>query len=106
MIFSSAVPGVDPCSQAEAATTPIVAIRKRTPCIAELKGEVSCVHLIGSVSLRVCALQLGVYDEAGLQRLDLILAEAAKNNVRVIFPLVNVWPDLGGMQWWVDQVCR
>ena len=48
--------------------------------------------------------QLGVYDEAGLQRLDLILAEAAKNNVRVIFPLVNVWPDLGGMQWWVDQV--
>jgi len=24
--------------------------------------------------------------------------------VRVIFPLVNVWTDLGGMQWWVDQV--
>lgn len=47
-----------------------------------------------------------MYDEAGLQRLDLILAEAAKNNIRVIFPLVNVWPDLGGMQWWVDQVCR
>ena len=48
--------------------------------------------------------QLGVYDEGGLQRLDLILAEAASHGIRVIFPLVNVWPDLGGMQWWVDQV--
>jgi len=32
------------------------------------------------------------------------LAEAAKTGVRVIFPLVNVWTDLGGMQWWVDLV--
>jgi len=45
-----------------------------------------------------------VYNEASLQRLDLILAEAGKNGVRVIFPFVNYWPDLGGMQWYVDQV--
>ena len=49
-------------------------------------------------------LQLGVYNEVSLQRLDLILAEAGKNGVRVIFPFVNYWPDLGGMQWYVDQV--
>ena len=50
------------------------------------------------------SLQVGVYNERSLQRLDLILAEAGKNGVRVIFPFVNYWPDLGGMQWYVDQV--
>ncbi len=32
-----------------------------------------------------------------------MLAEAANNNIKVIFPFVNFWPDLGGMQWYVDQ---
>jgi len=32
-----------------------------------------------------------------------VLAEAANNNIKVIFPFVNFWPDLGGMQWYVDQ---
>lgn len=45
-----------------------------------------------------------MYNELSLQRLDLILAEAGKNGVRIIFPFVNYWPDLGGMQWYVDQV--
>ena len=49
-------------------------------------------------------MQLGVYSELALQRLDLILAEAGKNGIRIIFPFVNYWPDLGGMQWYVDQV--
>ena len=49
-------------------------------------------------------LQLGVYNEDSLQRLDLILAEAGKNGIRIIFPFVNFWDDLGGMQWYVDQV--
>ena len=49
-------------------------------------------------------LQLGVYNEESLQRLDLILAEAGKNGIRIIFPFVNYWDDLGGMQWYVDQV--
>jgi mannan endo-1,4-beta-mannosidase len=51
----------------------------------------------------VCA-QIGVFNEDSFKRLDLILAEAAKNNVYIIFPFVNFWPDLGGMQWYVDQV--
>ena len=47
---------------------------------------------------------LGVYNELAFQRLDLIMAEAAANNIHIIFPFVNYWPDLGGMQWYVDQV--
>ncbi len=65
-------------------------------------GSQSCVETISQV--RLCALQIGVYNEPSLQRLDLILAEAGKNGVRIIFPFVNYWPDLGGMQWYVDQV--
>ena len=52
----------------------------------------------------MCCVQLGMYNEESLQRLDLILAEAGKNGVRIIFPFVNYWDDLGGMQWYVDQV--
>ena len=50
--------------------------------------------------------QVGVYNEQSLQRLDLILAEASANGVRIILPFVNFWADLGGMQWYVDQVGR
>ena len=35
-----------------------------------------------------------------------MLSEAGNNNIKVIFPFVNFWPDLGGMQWYVDQVRR
>ena len=45
-----------------------------------------------------------MYDELSLQRLDLVLSEAAKNGIYIILPLVNYWSDLGGMQWYVDQV--
>ncbi len=48
--------------------------------------------------------QIGVYNEESLQRLDLILSEASANGVRIILPFVNFWADLGGMQWYVDQV--
>ncbi len=50
--------------------------------------------------------QIGVYNEESLQRLDLILSEASANGVRIILPFVNFWADLGGMQWYVDQVSK
>lgn len=43
-------------------------------------------------------LQVGIYNEASLKRLDLLVAQAAANNVYLILTLVNYWPDLGGMQ--------
>ncbi|KAK9834156.1 hypothetical protein WJX81_003563 [Elliptochloris bilobata] len=46
---------------------------------------------------------LGVYYEPGLQRLDLILAQARRHNIRVIMVLSNFWGAFGGMQWYVDQ---
>lgn len=46
-----------------------------------------------------------MFNEVGFQRLDLIMAEATKNDIHIIIPFVNHWPDLGGMQWYVDQVC-
>lgn len=49
-------------------------------------------------------LQVGVFNEEGFRRLDSILAAAATYNVYVILPFVNYWPDLGGVQWYVDQV--
>ena len=49
---------------------------------------------------------LGVFNELAFQRLDLVLAEATANNIHIIFPFVNFWSDLGGMQWYVDQVGR
>ena len=52
----------------------------------------------------LCALQIGVYNEKVLQRLDLIVAEAGSNGVRVMFPFVNFRNDMGGMRWYVDQV--
>ena len=55
--------------------------------------------------MSLCALQVGVYNEKALQRLDLIVAEAGSNGVRVMFPFVNFRNDMGGMQWYVDQVC-
>ncbi|CAL8463194.1 g2728 [Coccomyxa elongata] len=47
---------------------------------------------------------VGVYNELSLQRLDLVLSEASTNGVRIILPFVNFWADMGGMQWYVDQV--
>ncbi|CAL8463202.1 g2736 [Coccomyxa elongata] len=47
---------------------------------------------------------IGVYNEQSLQRLDLVLSEASANGVRIILPFVNFWADLGGMQWYVDQL--
>jgi mannan endo-1,4-beta-mannosidase len=49
-------------------------------------------------------MQIGTYNEQSLQRLDLILSEASKNGIYLILPFVNYWSDLGGMQWYVDQV--
>lgn len=48
--------------------------------------------------------RVGVFQEAGLARLDLVLAKAAQHGVRLILPLSNWWDELGGCQWYVDQV--
>lgn len=48
-------------------------------------------------------MQVGVFNEAALQRFDLILAEAARNGIYVIFPLVDGDAYLGGPQWYYEQ---
>jgi len=48
--------------------------------------------------------RVGVFAEAGLARLDLILAKAAQYGIRLILPLSNWWDEMGGCQWYVDQV--
>jgi mannan endo-1,4-beta-mannosidase len=67
-----------------------------------------CSHVLPphATSLRWRALlqQVGVFDELSLKRLDLVVSEAGKNGIYLILPLVNHWDDLGGMQWYVDQV--
>lgn len=68
-----------------------------------LKCLGTCGQVVTHKRLCVCA-QIGVYNEQSLQRLDLILSEAANNNVYIILPFVNCLGDLGGMQWYVDQV--
>lgn len=45
----------------------------------------------------------GVYNEDALRRLDLALASAAQNGIRVILTMSNYWPFLGGVQDWVDK---
>ena len=47
--------------------------------------------------------QVGVFNEAALQRFDLVLSEAAKNGIKVIFPMVDGDNYLGGPQWYFDQ---
>ncbi|BDA44582.1 probable mannan endo-1,4-beta-mannosidase 1 at N-terminal half [Coccomyxa sp. Obi] len=61
---------------------------------------------VGDPSYAAVSIQpsVGVYNEISLQRLDLVLSEASANGVRIILPFVNFWPDLGGMQWYVDQL--
>ena len=46
----------------------------------------------------------GVYDEGGLQRIDLILSQAAAYGIYVIVVPTNFEPVGGGIQWYVDQV--
>jgi len=46
--------------------------------------------------------EFGVVSESALRRLDLVLLEAAKRNIRAIIVLANYWDFLGGMQKWVD----
>lgn len=48
--------------------------------------------------------RVGVFDEAGLARLDLIVTTAAKHGVRLVLALSNWWDELGGAQWYVDEV--
>ena len=48
--------------------------------------------------------RLGVFSDDGFSRLDLVVAAAAKNGLRLILPLSNWWDEQGGCQWWVDQV--
>ena len=57
-----------------------------------------------SKGLHALRSQVGTFNEASLLRFDLVLSEAAKNGIKVIFPFVNYWPYMGGMQWYVDQV--
>jgi mannan endo-1,4-beta-mannosidase len=44
----------------------------------------------------------GVYDEAGFQHLDYIVAKAREAGVRLVLPLVNNWDDYGGMAKYVE----
>ena len=48
----------------------------------------------------------GVWDEEGLQRIDLILAQAAQYGIYVIILPTNFEPVGGGIQWYVDEVNR
>ena len=70
------------------------------------RNVLSGLLIDGTGQESLCALQIGVYNEKALQRLDLIVAEAGSNGVRVMFPFVNFRNDMGGMQWYVDQVCH
>ena len=47
---------------------------------------------------------VGEYNEDGLKRIDLILSEAQKQDIKVILTLGNSEPQFGGIQWYVDQV--
>ncbi|KAK9817307.1 hypothetical protein WJX72_012434 [[Myrmecia] bisecta] len=47
---------------------------------------------------------VGRYDESALKRLDLILAEAGKNGIRIIAAGVNFEDDFGGWKWYVDNI--
>lgn len=47
--------------------------------------------------------RFGVYNETALQRLDLLLYEAAQTNIRLILVLSNHWNFLGGSQQWVNN---
>ena len=67
-------------------------------------GILDCIADRGSDLTPSACAQPGVFDPAGLARLDLILATAGKYGVKVILPFVNFWNDLGGMQWWLDNV--
>lgn len=46
----------------------------------------------------------GVYDENMWRRMDLILATAAKAGIRLIAPLANFEPELGGIDWYAREV--
>ena len=48
--------------------------------------------------------RVGVFSDDGLARLDLIVATAAKYGVRLVMALSNWWDEMGGCQWYVDQV--
>ena len=75
------------------------------PCLFERKLLASSLP----TSTRPCfagQAQVGVYNKAALQRFDLVLSEAAKNGIKVIFPLVNGDNFLGGPQWYFDQARR
>lgn len=47
---------------------------------------------------------LGKYDETALKRLDLVLAEANSSGIKLILPLTNYEPFLGGIQFYSNQV--
>ena len=41
--------------------------------------------------------------ETGLGRMDYVLQQAAKNNVKLILTLTNNWKDYGGMDYYVES---
>ena len=45
----------------------------------------------------------GTYNEDALRRLDLAVAAAADNGIRLIMTMANYWPFLGNMQDYVDN---
>lgn len=45
----------------------------------------------------------GVYNEEAIRRLDLALAAAAENGIRLIMVMSNYWPFLGNMKQYVER---
>eukprot|EP00884_Botryococcus_braunii_P005619 jgi/Botrbrau1/15058/Bobra.118_2s0006.1 len=48
--------------------------------------------------------QIGVFNETGLQRFDLILSMCNRYGIRAILAMANFEDWMGGMRWYVDQV--
>ena len=46
----------------------------------------------------------GKYSEEGMKRIDLILSEARKQDMKVILTLGNYEDQFGGIQWYVDHL--
>eukprot|EP00208_Stichococcus_sp_RCC1054_P002221 CAMPEP_0206134838 /NCGR_PEP_ID=MMETSP1473-20131121/243_1 /ASSEMBLY_ACC=CAM_ASM_001109 /TAXON_ID=1461547 /ORGANISM="Stichococcus sp, Strain RCC1054" /LENGTH=663 /DNA_ID=CAMNT_0053526467 /DNA_START=573 /DNA_END=2564 /DNA_ORIENTATION=+ len=46
----------------------------------------------------------GLFSEATLRRMDQAMDALAKVGTRIIISMVNYWPELGGIQWYVDNV--
>jgi hypothetical protein len=103
-----------PCSKATKCTTMHILICS-LPCLAVMFSYMFYEHARrGATVMRIFAHSFfdypeammpdfGVYNEDALRRLDLALAVAARNGIRLVMVLSNYWPFTGGVQKWVDR---